>query len=112
MPARGRSAPAGRDSVAIPSSLSPSSLAGIHAGIGSPPLERSGGTFPPMPTVPPMPTLPAMGSGAVSSSLVSGLAYVLAVLLAFAAARSGFSRRLALEGGRPVGFARLLERPG
>jgi hypothetical protein len=112
IPAGDRSPPAGRNSAAVPSSLSSSSLAGIHGGIVSPPLERSGGTFPPLPTIPPMPTLPAMTSGAVSTSLAFGLASVLAVLLAFAAARSGFSRRLALEGGRPVGFARLLERPG
>ncbi len=106
------SSPAGRDSAGGRSSVSSRSLAGVHAGIASPAIEGSGDSFLPLPKIPPMPKLPAMGSGAVSTSLLFGLASALAVMLALVAARSGVSRRLALEGGRPVGFARLLERPG
>jgi hypothetical protein len=112
IPAGDRSPPAGRNSAGGGSSVSSRSLAGVHGGIVSPALERSGGTFPPMPSIPPMPKLPAMGSGAVSTSLLFGLASALAVMLALAAARSGSSRRFALGGERPVGFARLLEQPG
>jgi hypothetical protein len=112
IPGGDRSSPASRNSASGLSPLASRSLAGTRPGIVSPALQRSGGTFPPIPTVPPMPKVPAMGTGSVSTSLLFGLASALAVVLALLAAQSGFSRRLALEGGRPVGFARLLERPG
>ena len=83
-----------------------------HPGARSTDPERPAGSIPRMPPSPEAPLLPALAVGFASSSLFFGSLAALAVLLAGLATRFGSARRIRFVGGRPGGFALLLERPG
>jgi hypothetical protein len=92
-------------------SIASGSVLGLLSGVTAA-GESAGSPVPPTPNAPPVPQLPALGGGATSSFLLFGSIAALAVLLAVSFAQLRVFRRFAVEGGGPVGFALLLERPG
>ena len=112
--ATGRAATSGAGTMSVDGislSIRSEPLLGVGSGSSSA-VDRGGAPLPKLPGTPPQPELPALGSMSFSTLLSLGSFAALAVILASIAACSGFTRRLALAGGRPVGFALLLERPG
>ena len=112
--ATGRAATSGAGTMSVDGislSIRSQPLLGVGSGSSSA-VDRAGAQFPKLPGTPPQPERPALGGMSFSTLLSFGSFAALAVMLASIAARSGFIRRLAFPGGRPVGFALLLERPG
>jgi hypothetical protein len=92
--------------------IAPVALLQLVSGARSTVIGGADGSVPPLPNAPPAPKLPALGGGASSIFLLFGSILSLAVLLAASSAQFHTLRRFAVEGGGPVGFAALLERPG